>query len=100
MANIAFSDLITIISVLVDDWYQSSTHHTMPAVTGPAPALAPSKVLTILLAMDLSETSVLGFLRATHGDLFPTLPHQSQFNRHARLLRSLLEALRQSWLHS
>ena len=104
MASIAFSDLITIVYVLVDAWYQSTRPHPLPAVPGPAPALEPSEVLTILLAMDLvpfpSETGFLGFLRATHGDLFPTLPHQSQFNRHARRLRGLLEPLRRSWLHS
>lgn len=70
MASIAFSDLITIVSVLVDDWYQSSTYQTMPAVSRPAPTLSPSEVLTILLTMDLvpfpSETGFLGFLRATH----------------------------------
>lgn len=104
MPSIPFSDVMTILYVLVDDWYQSTTHHAMPAVPGPAPALAPSEVLTVLLAMDLvpfpSERGFLGFLRSTHGDLFPTLPHQSQFNRHARRLCGLLEPLRRAWLAS
>ncbi|WP_110513544.1 IS982 family transposase [Herpetosiphon llansteffanensis] len=102
MSSIPLSDVMTILSVLVDDWYQASPHATSAPGPGPAPALTPSEVLTILLAMDVvpfpSERSFLGFLRATHGDLFPTLPHQSQFNRHARRLCGLLEPLRRSWL--
>lgn len=104
MASIPFSDLMTIIYVLVDDWYQSSGYGVVQGTPGPLPALAPSEVLTILLAMDAvpipSESGFLAFLRANHGDLFPRLPHQSQFNRHARRVAGLLEALRQAWLAS
>ena len=104
MASIPFSDVMTMLYVLVDDWYQATNRSPKATAPGPAPALAPSEVLTILLAMDLvpfpSERGFFGFLRATHGDLFPTLPHQSQFNRHARRLCGLLEPLRRSWLAS
>ncbi len=78
MPSIAFSDVMTILYVLVDDWYQTSSHSTTSPAPGPAPALTPSEVLTILLAMDVvpfpSERSFLGFLRATHGNVFPTYP--------------------------
>lgn len=104
MSSIPFSDVMTMLYVLVDDWYQATNRSSKAASPGPLPALAPSEVLTILLAMDLvpfpSERGFLGFLRSTHGDLFPTLPHQSQFNRHARRLCGLLEPLRRSWLAS
>ena len=45
-----------------------------------------------------SERGFLAFLRANHPTLFPQLPALSQFNRHARAVRGVLEQLRQTWL--
>lgn len=59
-------------------------------------------MLTLLLVMDYfpypGEQQFLGYLRANHLALFPALLDQSQFNRRARRLSGLLEALRRYWL--
>jgi hypothetical protein len=44
------------------------------------------------------EAQYLGYMRANHLALFPRLIDQSQFNRRARQLRYLVEAMRQDWL--
>ena len=102
MDSIPLPDLLTVVYVLVDDWYQ--THSLPPDRTPPGrkPALSVSETVTILLAMDMvpfpSERGFLGFLRANHPTLFPQLPTLSQFNRHARSVRGVLEQVRQTWL--
>ena len=102
MASIPLPDLLTVIYVLVDDWYQ--THMVTPDQTplGRKPALSVSETVTILLAMDVvpfpSERGFLAFLRANHPTLFPQLPVLSQFNRHARAVRGVLEQVRMAWL--
>lgn len=102
MASIPLPDLLTVVYVLVDDWYQ--THTLTPARTPPGrkPALSVSETVTILLAMDMvpfpSERGFLAFLRANYPTLFPQLPALSQFNRHARAVRGVLEQVRQTWL--
>jgi hypothetical protein len=60
-------------------------------------------MLTLLLAMDYfpypGERQFLGFIRANYLTLFPNLLEQSQFNRRARRLPGLLEALRRYWVN-
>lgn len=102
MTSITVSDLLTIIFVLVDDWYQKHGVQYLKGKSGAKPEFSDSEVITLLLAMDFipfpSETQYLGFMRANYLALFPRLIDQSQFNRRARALRLLVEELRRTWL--
>ena len=102
MTSIPASDLLTIIFVLVDDWYQAHGIRYLKGKPGAKPEFSDSEVITLLLAMDFipfpSETQFLGFMRANYLALFPRLIAQSQFNRRARALRLLVEELRRAWL--
>lgn len=102
MTSITATDLLTIIFVLVDDWYQAHGKRYLKGKAGAKPEFRDSEVITLLLAMDFipfpSETQFLGFIRANYLALFPRLIDQSQFNRRARALRLLVEELRRAWL--
>ena len=102
MTSIPVSELLTIIFVLVDDWYQAQGVRLLKGKPGAKPEFSDSEVITLLLTMDFipfpSETQFLGFMRANYLDLFPRLLDQSQFNRRARALRLLVEELRRAWL--
>lgn len=102
MTSITASDLLTIIFVMVDDWYQTHGVQYLKGKPGAKPEFSDSEVITLLLAMDFipfpSETQFLGFIRANYLALFPRLIDQSQFNRRARALRLLVEELRRAWL--
>ena len=69
---------------------------------GRKPEFSDSEVITLLVAEDFipypAESQHIGYLRANHGDLFPDLLDQSQFNRRARQLRYVVEAMRRDWL--
>jgi hypothetical protein len=101
MISIDIETLLTIIYVLVDDWYQAEGHQMLKGKPGVKPTFSDSEVITLLVAMDFipfpGETQFLAFVRANYGDLFPHLVDQSQFNRRARSLRLLVEALREHW---
>lgn len=94
--------LLTIIYVLVDDWYIAEGHRLLKGKAGAKPLFSDSEVITLVLAMDFipfpSERQFLGYIRANHLSLFPNLLVQSEFNRRARYLRLLIEELRRSWL--
>jgi hypothetical protein len=96
------TNLLTVTFVLVDDWYEQYGQRLRPELPGPEVSFSESEMLTLMLAMDYfpfpGETQFLGFMRANHLALFPTLLSQSQFNRRARRLVGLLEALRRYWL--
>jgi len=100
--SIDLPTLLTIMYVLVDDWYKAEGHLLLKGKPGTKPVFSDSEVITLMLAMDFipfpSETQFLGFIRANHLDMFPKLLVQSQFNRRARGLRLLVEELRRSWL--
>jgi hypothetical protein len=102
MTSISISDILTIIFVLVDDWYQSYGNKFLVGKAGAKPVFTDSEVITLTLAQDYipfpSETQFLGFIRANYLDLFPNLLDQSQFNRRARALRLLVEQLRRYWI--
>ena len=93
--------LLTVILVLVDDWYQTQGHRLLKGKRGAKPVFSDSEVLTLLLAMDFfpfpGENQFLGFIRANYLNLFPKLLDQSQFNRRARDLYLLVEELRKHW---
>lgn len=102
MTSISISDILTIIFVLVDDWYQTNGHKFLSGKAGAKPVFTDSEVITLMLAQDYipypSETQFIGFVRANYLDLFPNLLDQSQFNRRARALRLLVEQLRRHWI--
>jgi len=102
MTSITISDILTIIFVLVDDWYQAEGVKLLRGKPGKKPKFSDSEVMTLMLAQDYipypSETQYIEFIRANHLDMFPKLIDQSQFNRRARALRLLVEQLRRYWI--
>jgi hypothetical protein len=102
MTSISISDILTIIFVLVDDWYQHQGIKLLKGKAGAKPVFADSEVITLMIAQDFipypGETQYIEFMRANYLDLFPKLLDQSQFNRRARSLRLLVEQLRRYWL--
>lgn len=102
MTSIDIETILTIIYVLVDDWYQSKGQQLLQGKVGRKPIFSDSEVITLMLAEDFipypGELQFLGYIRANHLALFPRLITQSQFNRRARSLRLLVEALRREWL--
>lgn len=100
--GVDFATLLTVIFVVVDDWYQDYGQYLLRGKRGAKPTFSDSEVLTLLLVMDFlpypGETQFLGFIRANYQELFPDLLSQSQFNRRARGLRLVLEKLRQHWV--
>src|SRR5207237_4497683 len=88
MHSIDFPTLLTIMYVLVDDWYKENAPRLLKGKVGAKPAFSAAEVITLMLAMDFlsleSETQFLSFLRANYLPLFPRLCDQSQFNRRAR----------------
>ena len=102
MESISIPDLLTIIYVLVDDWYQAEGQSYLKGKPGVKPVFSDSEMLTLMVAQDFipypGETQYVGYLRANHLSLFPRLVDQSQFNRRARNLRWLMERMRQGWL--
>jgi hypothetical protein len=101
--SIDIPSLLTIVYVMVDDWYEREGKKLLKGKPGVKPIFRDSEVLTLALVQDYipypSEQQFVEFMRANYGDLFPELLDQSQFNRRLRGLRSLLEALRRNWLH-
>jgi len=95
-------DLITIIFVLVDDWYKSERHKLLIGKAGAKPEFSDSEMITLMLVQEFipfpSETQYVGFIRANYLPLFPKLVDQSQYNRRARSLRLLVEQLRRYWV--
>ncbi len=102
MQSIDFPTLLTIIYVLVDDWYKLHAPRLLKGKVGAKPVFSDSEAITLMLAMDFlcfeSETQFLSFMRANYLALFPKLCDQSQFNRRARSLRLIVEQLRRTWL--
>ena len=102
MTMVEAEDLLIQVFVLVDDWYQTAGKRLRPRLPGASCVFSESEMMTLLLAMDYfpyaGEQQFLGYIRANHLPLFPALLEQSQFNRRARRLSGLLEALRRSWL--
>jgi hypothetical protein len=100
--SISINDLLTIIFVLVDDWYQSNGKKLLKGKPGAKPEFTDSEVITLMLAQDFipysSETQYIGHIRANYLALFPKLLDQSQYNRRSRALRLIVEQLRRYWI--
>jgi hypothetical protein len=52
MVSITFSELITIIFVLVDDWYQMNRDRLLKGKAGRKPIFSDSEVMTLMMAHD------------------------------------------------
>jgi hypothetical protein len=99
--SIAIDELMLVVFCLVDDWYQRKGTRLLGRTVGARPAFSDSEMLTLMLAIDFceftSERRFVAFIRANYRALFPQLLDQSQYNRRARSLRDLLNALRADW---
>lgn len=102
MTSINIETLLTIVYVMVDDWYQAQGQELLKGKVGRKPEFSDSEVITLMVAEDYipypAESQYIGYMRANHGDLFPDLLDQSQFNRRARHLGYVGEAMRRDWL--
>ena len=98
---ISIADLLLVTFVLVDDWYQRHGVRLLGRTVGSKPEFSDSEMLTLMLAIDFfeftSERRYVAFIRANYLTLLPDLLDQSQYNRRARSLRYLLNALRIDW---
>lgn len=102
MKSIDIDTILTIIFVIVDDWYQRKGRKSRNSRPGCKPLFTDSEVLTLMLAAEYvpypGELQFVAYIRANHHALFPKLITQSQFNRRARNLRKLVEEIRRDWL--
>lgn len=90
--------LATILYTIIDDWYKQQGILMVRSRPGPKPNCTDSEILTIallhiLLMPGQSERRFLRWLRHNHPDWFPNLPDDGNFNRRARSLLPLLNAL-------
>lgn len=102
MTSIDIETILTIIYVRVDDWYQAKGQSLLKGKPGSKPTFSDSEMITLMLAEDFipypGEQQFVGYIRANYRALFPKMVDQSQFNRRARGLRLVVEALRRDWL--
>jgi len=100
--SIDMVSVLTIILVLVDDWYKAKGQAMLKGKPGAKPIFSDSEMLTLMVAQDFipypGETQYVGYIRANYRREFPKLVDQSQYNRRARGLRHLVEMLRREWL--
>ena len=97
-----WSDMLTVIYVLVDDSYKQLRPALKPerkfAPQG-MPEFSDSEVITVALFAEIifagDEDKTLHFLRQYHLDLFPNLLDNSRFNRRRHQLTQVMEAIRE-----
>ncbi len=97
--NMATETFLTTLYTIVDDWYQQHVPASISGRVGRKPHFSDSEVMTLSLAQHWlgvpDEREFLRSVRNNHLPLFPRLITQSQFNRRARNLCWLLNALHQ-----
>ena len=102
MQSISIEELLLVIYVIVDDWYQIEGQLILQGKPGKKPEFSDSEMMTLMLAQDYipypGENQYVGYIKANYPGLFPDLITQSQYNRRARNLRLLVERMRQYWL--
>lgn len=102
MTSVSIETVMLMIYVNVGDWYQANYKKYLASKRGVKPKFSDSEVITLLLVQDFipfpGENQFIGYIRANYLELFPNLVDQSQFNRRARGLRLLIEAMRRDWL--
>ena len=67
MTSIPITDLLTIIFVLVDDWYQAYGYRLLSGKVGKKPVFKDSEVMTLMLAHDF-----IPYPGETQGICWPT----------------------------
>ena len=97
----AWSDILTVSFVLIDDAYQeidTCLHPQRKFAPRETPEFSDSEVMTLALfaemVFDGHEDKTLHFIRQYHLDLFPNLLDNSRFNRRRRQLSETMEAIR------
>lgn len=98
----AWSDILTVNFVLIDDCYQQIDSALLPnrkfAPQG-TPEFSDSEVITIALFAEMifngDEDKTLHFIRQYHLEMFPNLLDNSRFNRRRRQLTQVMEAIRE-----
>ena len=97
--NMSVETFLTVLYCIVDEWYQANASRLLQGKVGTKPEFADSEVLTLMLAQHWcgfqKEATWLRFVQNNYLALFPRLLSQSEFNRRARNLCWLLNALRQ-----
>lgn len=100
MTSINMVDVLTIIYVIVDDWYATTGQDMLTGKAGAKPTFSDSEMLTLMVAQDFmpyaGETQYVAYIRANYQREFPQMVDQSQYNRRARALWR--EALREAWV--
>ena len=90
-------DLFVYVYVVVDDAIAAGAI-AIPSRPGPVPGCSDGELLAIALVRHLlgrrSEAGFLAEVARDWGQLFPVLPHQSEFNRRIRWLWGAFEQLR------
>ena len=97
--NMPTETFLTTLYTIVDDWYQQHGPRLLPSKVGKKPLFSDSEVMTLSLAQHWlgvpDEGEFLRLVRNNFLPLFPRLVSQSQFNRRARCLCWVINALRQ-----
>jgi DDE family transposase len=96
--NMPVDAFLTALYTKVDDWYQAHGQALLAGKAGAKPLFADSEVITLALAQHwcgfAKEREWLRFIANNYHALFPQLLSQSEFNRRARNLCWLINALR------
>lgn len=97
--NMPTETFLTTLYTIVDDWYQQYAPRLLAGKAGKKPLFSDSEVMTLCLAQHWlgigDEREFLRLVRNNYLPLFPRLVDQSQFNRRARNLCWLINAMRQ-----
>jgi hypothetical protein len=100
--NMSVEAFLLVLYCIVDEWYQQNAPRYLAGKVGTKPEFSDSEVLTLMLAQHWcgfqKEATWLRFVTNNYPSMFPRLLHQSQFNRRARNLCWLLEAMRKDFL--
>jgi hypothetical protein len=96
--NMPVDAFLTALYTKVDDWYQTEGQALLAGKAGAKPLFADSEVITLALAQYwcgfAKEREWLRFIENNYRPLFPHLLSQSEFNRRARNLCWLINAMR------
>ena len=96
--DMSVETFLTLLYCTIDDLYQTYAPQWLAGKVGAKPEFSDSEVLTLMVAQHWcgfqKEATWLRFVKNNYLALFPRLLDQSQFNRRARNLCWLLNALR------